>query len=61
MSLWLLIVTVVYLDQPMTLDIPAETVFQSGDRCMIAGKFVTDSLRQDGMKVSFKCVEVAQG
>ena len=58
MSLWLLIVTVIFLEQPMTFDLPSETIFQSPERCYIAGKYVSDSLAQDGMKVSFKCVEI---
>ena len=60
MSLWLLVVTVMFMERPMVFDLPSETIFQSADRCMIAGKYVSDSLAQDGMKVSFKCVEITR-
>ncbi len=60
MSIWLLVVTVhfIFLDRGMTLDIPAETVFQSNERCQTAGKYVTDNLTQDGTTAEYKCVEI---
>jgi hypothetical protein len=59
-SLWLLVVTVHFLllDRGMTLDLPSETIFQSHERCQIAGKYITDSLTQDGTHAEWKCVEI---
>ena len=60
MSLWLLVVTIHFLilDRGLTLDLPSETVFLSRDRCEIAGKYLTDSLTQDGTTAEWKCVEI---
>lgn len=58
MSVWLLIVTVTFTGQPMTLDLPADTIYLSADRCEIAGKFIADTLAQEWTDVRWKCVEV---